>query len=182
MFLPPQELAKRAHVPWDYLYSGPLFMPFNTKTHTTKTSSRPPPKQFLHPRDWRFVMLNCFTALPFCFVIILFALLQPRHKISSLGTSLHALQHQTNHEEDITAPTTNTIPTSTRLALYHAAMCFTAMPFCFAMLRCALLQAAPQAPRLLRDKPLVSPANRHAAFTTLGSSDPPSWIVRVWQQ
>jgi len=43
--------VKRAHVPWDYLYSGPFFMPFNTKTNTNKTSSRPPPKRFLHQRD-----------------------------------------------------------------------------------------------------------------------------------
>jgi len=63
--------------------------------------------------------------------------------LSLLGTSLHALQHQNTHEQDIISPTTKTIPTSTRLALWsccnalhcnalllcHTAMCFaTAAP------------------------------------------------------
>ena len=68
--------------------------------------------------------------------------------LSLLGTFFHALQHQNKHEQDILAPTTETIPTSTRLTLYHATMGFTTMPSCFVILQCPFLEAVPQNPRL----------------------------------
>ncbi len=61
--------------------------------------------------------------------------------LSLLGTSLHTLQHQNKHEQDILAPTTETITTSTRLTLYHTTMGFTTMPSCFVIARDAHVTA-----------------------------------------